>query len=103
VCISDFPGRSAARLGDRSAARRSFDALAILATLALRGAYSYAQAQVAALLGARGEAVRLLQRAVAQGVPFAPELGTAYLGHADADLEGVLAEPAVRMLLQRRD
>ena len=96
-------GRTAARLGDRAAARRAVDALTIVSSPVLRGAESYAQAQIAALLGERHEAVRLLQRAVAQGVPYSPDLGTAYLSHADIDLQSVLGEPAIRSLLQRRD
>jgi tetratricopeptide (TPR) repeat protein len=103
VFVVALAGRAAARLGDRAGARRSFDALAGLSGPLLKGADSYAQAQIATLLGERHEAVRLLQRAVAQGVPYTPELGTVHLGHADIDLESVLADPAVRMLLQRRD
>jgi hypothetical protein len=68
-----------------------------------KGAESYGQAQIAALLGERQEAVRLLQRAVAQGLTYVPDLGTAHLGHADMDLESVLADPAIQVLLQGRD
>ena len=96
-------GRTAARLGDRVAARRAFDALAGASHPALKGADSYVQAQIAALLGERDEAARLLQRAVAQGLPYAPDLGTAHLGHADIDLQSVLADPAVQTLLRPRD
>jgi hypothetical protein len=95
-------GRAAARVGDTAAARRASDALAAMSAPGSRGAESYAQAQIAALLGAREDAVRLLQRAVAQGVPYAPDLGTAHLGHADMDLERVLSDPAIQRLLQRR-
>jgi TolB-like protein/tetratricopeptide (TPR) repeat protein len=102
VPVVALAGRAAARTGDPAAARRAFDALGALSAPGTEGAESYGQAQIAALLGAREEAIRLLQRAVAQGVPYAPDLGTAYLGHADHDLEGVLAAPAIQQLLQRR-
>jgi hypothetical protein len=103
LSVVTLAGRVAARLGDRAAARRASATLAELSDPALKGADSYAQAQIAALLGARDEAVRLLQRALAQGVTYAPDLGTVHLGHADIDLANVLADPAVQTLLRRRD
>jgi hypothetical protein len=102
VPVVALAGRAAARTGDSAAARRAFDALGALSAPTHRGAESYGQAQIATLLGAREEAIRLLQRAAAHGVPYAPDLGTAHLGHADRDLESVLAAPAIRQLLQPR-
>ncbi|HEX6059502.1 MAG TPA: AAA family ATPase [Gemmatimonadaceae bacterium] len=103
IHVVALAGRAAARLGDGRSARQAFDALDGLAPPPMRGADSYVRAQIVALLGEPEAAVRLLQRAVAEGVPYTPDLGTAYLGHADIDLASVIDDPAVRMMLARRD
>ncbi|HKG91824.1 MAG TPA: AAA family ATPase [Gemmatimonadaceae bacterium] len=93
-------GRIAARLGDRALAARMSDALARLPELANQGSNLHGRAEIAAILGEREEAIRLLHQAVATGVPFSFANGPVYIGHANMDLESIRGDPAVQALLK---
>lgn len=95
-------GRTAARVGDREGALRVAAMLSRMSGTMLEGAHTYGRAKIAALLGDRAEALRLLHAAVADGLPFSPDGGDAFLGHADMDLESLIDDPGVRSLLRPR-
>lgn len=76
-----FLGTIAARLGDPHEARERSRALGAMDPRFRFGRHTLGRAAIAARLGEPDRAVALLQRAVAQGLPF----GTAI--HADPDLE----------------
>lgn len=76
-----------ARRGEVMEARRLSDSLQALDGPYLRGRHTSWQARIAALLGNREEAVRLLWQAVGEGVPFGIGM------HADPDLESLRAFP----------
>jgi hypothetical protein len=97
--IVGLDGRVAARMGDTTRAERAAVTLRTLLPLAPRGSPAYQQAQIAALLGRREEAVRLLQRALGSGVNYMFAEDLSYLGHADADLESIRQHPTVASLL----
>jgi tetratricopeptide (TPR) repeat protein len=70
-----------ARLGEAAKARELSDSLDNLDQAYLRGQHTYARARIAALLGERDEAVRLLWQSVGEGVSFGVAM------HSDPDLE----------------
>jgi len=93
-------GRTAARTGDVERARWVDDSLAHLTDPALRGSNFFGRAQIAAILGERDRAVRLLLEARAKGVAFVFDRDISYIRHADMDLESVLDHPTMAMLLK---
>ena len=95
-------GRAAARVGDREGAMRAAELLSRMSGTALKGAHTYGRARIAAVLGDREEALRLLHAAVADGLPYSPDGGSAYFGHSDMDLESIIGEPGVQALLKPR-
>jgi len=93
-------GRAAARTGDVEGARRASDELAQLTDPSLRGSNIYFRAQIAAILGQRQEALRLLHEALAHGLSYGFEQDLGFIGHADMDLESIRDEPAFQALLK---
>jgi len=77
-------GALAARRGERDEALRISGSLVGLAGPYEFGVEAYRRAIIAAVLGDRDEAVRLLREAFAQGLPYGQ-----YLPHADMDLESL--------------
>ncbi len=78
-----YLGSLAARLGDREEALRRSGELEQLRLPYLRGVHTRGRARIAALLGERDEAVRLLRRASSEGV------GHGLWIHTDMDLESL--------------
>jgi tetratricopeptide (TPR) repeat protein len=76
-----------ARLGKAAEARELSDSLRALERPYLWGQNTYWRARIAALLGERDEAVRLLWQSVGEGVSFGMSM------HADPDLEPLLDFP----------
>jgi tetratricopeptide (TPR) repeat protein len=76
-------GAVSARLGEAARAREISGTLRDLARPYLLGQHTYSRARIAALLGEREEAVRLLWQAVGEGVSFGVGM------HADPDLEAL--------------
>jgi tRNA A-37 threonylcarbamoyl transferase component Bud32/tetratricopeptide (TPR) repeat protein len=76
-------GVAAARTGDRTAALAFAAQLDTFSTPTLRADATYGRAQIAAAMGDRAGAVRLLQQALPRGVPY--YFGVHYLGTVHLD------------------
>jgi serine/threonine-protein kinase len=91
-----YLGTIAARRGDQPAARDYLRRLEQLDTPYLRGANTYWQADIAALLGDRSAALRLLRQAFQQGQAIA------FKAHSDPDLELLRQDPEFARLVGAR-
>jgi tetratricopeptide (TPR) repeat protein len=89
-------GLIAARQGDTLTAERMAAELARLSGPYLRGRHTLGRARIAASLGRREEAVRLVEAALAQGLPYSSSL------HAEWGLAGLNSYPPFRDILRRR-
>ncbi len=87
-------GTLAARLGDRTTALETSEALRQLEGPYLFGRNTYRRACIAAVLGERDQAVALLREAFAEGVPYGAHI------HTDIDLESLRDDPAFNELLR---
>jgi tetratricopeptide (TPR) repeat protein len=76
-----------ARLGEAADARALSDSLRALDRPYLWGQHTYWRARIAALLGERDEAVRLLWQSAGEGISFGMSM------HADPDLDPLLDFP----------
>jgi serine/threonine protein kinase/tetratricopeptide (TPR) repeat protein len=90
-------GALLARLGRGAEARQVEADLAALDRPYLYGRHSYGRACIAAQLGERDRAMRLLGQALGQGYRFSVHL------HRDVDLEPLRGHPAFEALLRPRD
>jgi hypothetical protein len=82
-----FLGASEARLGDRRSAATMDSSLALVQQPYIRGRHTLWRAQIAALLGDRDAAVRLLRQADAEGAVVAIDL------HRESDFESLRDYP----------
>jgi len=101
VYVLALAGRAAARMGDRPRAIELSARLRALADPSLQGRNTYARAAIAAILD-RGEAIRLLQASVTQGLAYIFDRDMIYLGHADMDFESVAEDPVIHTLRRTR-
>ena len=97
--VVGLAGRSAARMGDTATARRISATLAELKTPDMHGSHIFGRAQIAAILGEREEAVRLLRQSLTQGVNYIFENDISHVGHASVDLESLQSHPTILALL----
>jgi DNA-binding SARP family transcriptional activator/TolB-like protein len=88
-----FWAQAAAHRGDRQTAARASAWFAHVKDPSLHGDQDYIRAQIAAVLGQREDAVRLLRQAYAKG--FAHN----YYDHLQEDFEGLLDYPPYRALM----
>jgi tetratricopeptide (TPR) repeat protein len=91
-----FAGATAAREGDRNAALEASARLDTMSDPYLRGANTYWQAEISALLGDERRAVALLRRSFREGQPVAVRV------HSDPDFESLRDNPEYRRLIAPR-
>lgn len=91
-----FVGVLAARRGDRARAAACAEALASLREPYVRGANTYWEAEIAALLGDRPQALARLHEAFREGQPVPTR------AHSDPDLEALRDDPDFKRLLRPR-
>jgi tetratricopeptide (TPR) repeat protein len=96
VHLLGFVSVLAARRGDAQAALAGIERLDTLPQPYLRGANTYWQAEVAAVLGDRSRAVQLLHRAYREGQPVPVK------AHSDPELESLRGDPEYRRLVAMR-
>jgi tetratricopeptide (TPR) repeat protein len=92
-----FLGASYARLGDRPRAAAVDSALALVRQPYIRGRHTLWRAQIAALLGERDRAVRLLRQAEAEGALRAIDL------HRETNLESLRDYPPFEEFIKPKD
>jgi hypothetical protein len=96
-------GVAAVRTGDLAAARTMSGELEKLTQPAVVGEASYGRAQIAAALGDRAEAVRLLRQAIGQGVPYyfgSQYISTVHIDDGDPLLAPLNGYPPFEQLLR---
>jgi tetratricopeptide (TPR) repeat protein len=92
-----FLGASSARLGDRQRAATADSLLALVRQPYIRGRHTLWRAQIAALLGDRSGAVRLLRQADAEGAVVALDL------HRERDFESLRDYPPFQEFVRPKE